>query len=79
MTNTIPGTPYRLPSPWDLIQAGAGVTSRAWLLTTYGPDAVQLWAAAGCPEWVEPDPLPADQGLMRRGWARTRWAKRYRI
>lgn len=74
MINTIPGTNYMLPSPWALIQAGPGITSRDWLAQTYGPAAVEAWVAAGQPRWVEPEPLPADQGIMREGWGRTRWA-----
>lgn len=76
---TIPGTPYKLPSPIDLMHAGAGVTSRAWLLCHYGPDAVACWEATGCPEWAPPEPMPTDQGIQRKGWGQTRWAKRYRV
>lgn len=77
MLNTIPGTDYRLPSPWALIQSG--LTSRDWLLKTYGRIAVLAWEAAGCPDWAEPEPMPADQGIMREGWGRTRWAGRRRF
>lgn len=79
MINTIPGTDYRLPSPWALIQAGPGFTSRDWLARTYGPAAVEAWEAAGQPRWVEPPAPPADQGVMREGWGRTRWAGRRRL
>lgn len=76
MINTIPGTDYRLPSPWDLIQAGPGITSRDWLARTYGQAAVLSWEACGCPRWAEPPAPAADQGIMREGWGRTRWAGR---
>ena len=79
MINTIPGTDYRLPSPWALIQAGPRFTSRDWLAQTYGPAAVLAWEIAGEPRWQEPEPMPADQGVMREGWGRTRWAGRRRF
>ena len=76
-TNHIPGHPtWHLPSPWDLIQAGPDVTSRAWVADTYGAEAVEAWEANGCPEWVAPAPPSADLGVIRRGWGRTRWEPR---
>ena len=77
MINTIPGTDYMLPSPWSLIRSG--LTSRDWLARTYGPAAVLAWEIAGCPDWAEPEPMPTDQGIMRDGWGRTRWAGRRRF
>ena len=84
MTNTIPGTDHLLPNPWDLLQAD--FTSRdvvadtaRWITAHHGETACLVWWEAGCPVWTEPDPLPTDQGIQRRGWARTRWAKRYRM
>jgi hypothetical protein len=68
MTYTIPGTVYRIPGPWDLLQMGPGITSRDWLLATYGPDAVDAWLLAGQPR-PTPEPTPrADLGVIRRGW-----------
>jgi hypothetical protein len=79
MINTIPGTDYRIPSPWDLMQAGPGITSRDWLALTYGLAAVTAWTACGCPAWTEPEPVPTDRGIMREGWGWTRWAGRRRF
>jgi hypothetical protein len=79
--DTIPGTDYRLPGLCDLLQLGPGFTSRDWLAQTYGPAAVAAWEAAGEPAYSEPEPLPADCGVIRSGWGRTHWAKgrRYRV
>lgn len=84
MINTIPGTDHSLPSPWDLLQAGltsrdwAADTAR-WITTHHGEAACLTWWEAGCPRWTEPEPLPADQGIMREGWGRTHWAGRRRF
>jgi hypothetical protein len=76
MTDTIPGTAYRIPGPWDLLQMGPGITSRNWLLATYGPEAVTAWLAAGRPH-PTPEPTPrADLGVIRRGW-RGDYRRRY--
>lgn len=77
MLISIPGTTLALPSPWDLLQAG--LTSRDWIARHHGPEGLAAWEAAGCPDWVGSDDTPADQGVIRTGWARTRYAKRYRV
>lgn len=65
--NLIPGTDYRLPTDWDLLQTGLDTPS--YILDRYGPEAYACWEAAGRPQWKSTTWQPSPEfGIIRRGW-----------